>query len=354
MPTFESKPLKKSNSFLASLAPKVRRRPVLFFGLPFLVTIVGASFGLSTLTQTRYDYNATKVQSISKQEELRMKKDRKRIDIREEYFRLQSKSDELDDWEPKRIERPDGVPEWGVAPTKYKSIEAEPLSEADAAREKQAGFTTDSVKPSQRQGKVILGPDGKPCRACNSKLAFAAAMKGTKGAGSGSGSGSAATSGAKAATAGAAAAAASVAAAASSAPSDNAGSRPSECPPDGEELGRSTWTFLHSAAAYFPEDPSAQQQSSMLAMLRALPDLYPCHSCAQALGEEYTREENEGGWEDKSLRLKQAVLSGPSLRKWLCGIHNEVNHRLGKPAFSCSEANLNERWLDGPADGSCD
>ena len=86
MPTFESKPLRKTNSLVANLAPKVRRRPLLFFGIPFLATIVGASFGLANLTQTRYDYNATKVQTISKEEELRMKKDRKRIDIREEYF----------------------------------------------------------------------------------------------------------------------------------------------------------------------------------------------------------------------------------------------------------------------------
>lgn len=86
MPTFESKPLRKTNLLVANLAPKVRRRPLLFFGIPFLATIVGASFGLANLTQTRYDYNATKVQTISKEEELRMKKDRKRIDIREEYF----------------------------------------------------------------------------------------------------------------------------------------------------------------------------------------------------------------------------------------------------------------------------
>ena len=86
MPTFESKPLRKSNSLVTRLAPKVRQRPLLFFGVPFLATMVAASFGLASLTQTRYDYNATKVQTISKEEELKMKKDRKRIDIREEYF----------------------------------------------------------------------------------------------------------------------------------------------------------------------------------------------------------------------------------------------------------------------------
>ncbi|SPO25227.1 related to ERV1 - mitochondrial biogenesis and regulation of cell cycle [Ustilago trichophora] len=344
MPTFESKPLRKSNSVLARLAPQVRRRPLLFFGLPFLATIVGASFGLANLTQTRYDYNATKVQTISKEEELRMKKDRKKIDIREEYFKLQSKEDELDDWEPKRIERPDGVAEWGVAPTAYKSIQTQGLSGQDAEQEKSKGFTVDNVRTSRQQPQVVLGPDGKPCRACNSKLAFAAAMKGTRMPPATTNSKDSSSS--KSATT---AAGAATAAAIATVPTTSR-----ECPPDGEELGRSAWTLLHSAAAYFPEDPSAQQQTSMLALFRALPHIYPCHSCAEALGEEYKREEKEGGWEDRKLKLTDAVRSGPSLRKWLCGIHNEVNQRLGKPTFPCTEAKLNERWLDGPADGSCD
>lgn len=377
MPTFESKPLQKSNSLLARLAPQVRRRPLLFFGLPFLATIVGASFGLANLTQTRYDYNATKVQTISKEEELRMKKDRKRIDIREEYFvsghpwlkaltltgvmltisplylsiatqRLQAKEDELDNWEPKRIERPDGVAEWGVAPTNVRSIQNESLSGADAEGEKSKGFTTSTVSSSGKKPQVVLGPDGKPCRACNSKLAFAAAMKGAK-TGPPSAASKEAPSSKLASAKGAALGAASAAASAASSTSSS-----SACPPDGEELGRSAWTLLHSAAAYFPEDPSAQQQSSMLALFRALPHVYPCHSCAEALGEEYEREDKEGGWEDRSLKLTNAVRSGPSLRKWLCGIHNEVNQRLGKPNFPCTETKLSERWLDGPADGTCD
>ncbi|KAJ9478631.1 Mitochondrial FAD-linked sulfhydryl oxidase ERV1 [Pseudozyma hubeiensis] len=309
--------------------------------------MVGASFGLASLTQTRYDYNATKVQTISKEEELRMKKDRKRIDIREEYFKLQSKEDELDDWEPKRIDRPDGVADWGVAPTGYKSIQAEALSARDAENEKSKGFTTNNVRASSKQPQVVLGPDGKPCRACNSKLAFAAAMKGTKAPSTGSSS-KGSSSDKAASTMGAATVALPTAAIAATS------SASTTCPPDGEELGRSAWTLLHSAAAYFPEEPSAQQQSSMLALFRALPHIYPCHSCAEALGEEYQREDKEGGWEDRSLKLATAVRSGPSLRKWLCGIHNEVNQRLGKPTFPCTEAKLSERWLDGPADGSCE
>lgn len=90
MPTFSSRPLGGSGgqrgSIWAKFTPKVRQQPFVFFGLPFLLTIVAGSYGLSALTQTRYDYNASKVQSMSKEEELGMRKDRRKIDIREEYF----------------------------------------------------------------------------------------------------------------------------------------------------------------------------------------------------------------------------------------------------------------------------
>jgi FAD-linked sulfhydryl oxidase len=46
------------------------------------------------------------------------------------------------------------------------------------------------------------------------------------------------------------------------------------------------------------------------------------------------------------------VTSRDTLSKWLCGVHNEVNLLLGKQPFDCGK--VNERWKDGPADGSCD
>ncbi len=48
------------------------------------------------------------------------------------------------------------------------------------------------------------------------------------------------------------------------------------------------------------------------------------------------------------------VASREGVMKWLCERHNEVNVRLGKTAFDCSIRNLDKRWKDGPADGSCD
>ncbi|CAG8772813.1 8451_t:CDS:1, partial [Acaulospora morrowiae] len=50
---------------------------------------------------------------------------------------------------------------------------------------------------------------------------------------------------------------------------------PQECPPDVEQLGRATWTFLHTMAAYYPEVPSYEQQRSMKSFLTTFSQFYP-------------------------------------------------------------------------------
>lgn len=48
--------------------------------------MVVASFGLSKLTQTRYDLRDEKVHAVTREEELGMKTGRRKFDVREEYF----------------------------------------------------------------------------------------------------------------------------------------------------------------------------------------------------------------------------------------------------------------------------
>jgi mitochondrial FAD-linked sulfhydryl oxidase len=117
------------------------------------------------------------------------------------------------------------------------------------------------------------------------------------------------------------------------------GGLPLECPPDSEQLGKSTWTFLHTTAAYYPVNPSPQHRRSMLSLLQSLPVLYPCNYCAEHLGGEMQKNPPD-------------VSGRAQLSKWLCDVHNEVNERLGKDKFDC--ARTLERWKDGPKDGSCD
>ena len=113
---------------------------------------------------------------------------------------------------------------------------------------------------------------------------------------------------------------------------------PPECPPDSFALGFATWTFLHTTAAYYPTNPNPQQRRHMLNLLNSLPTLYPCSYCAQHLGGEMKRNPPD-------------VTSRDTLSKWLCGVHNEVNLRLGKKPFDCDK--VDERWKDGPANGGC-
>lgn len=69
---------------------KLRRSPFLFFGLPFLSIIVIGSFALSSFTTLRYERHDQKVKVMAEEELLKLDKDRRRPDIREEYYVFQA------------------------------------------------------------------------------------------------------------------------------------------------------------------------------------------------------------------------------------------------------------------------
>ncbi|ORX98344.1 hypothetical protein K493DRAFT_214369 [Basidiobolus meristosporus CBS 931.73] len=98
------------------LASIIRKHPVVAFGVPFLTIIVGSSFLLTQMTQTRYDFHDNKVNAVniqyhhphqmSTEEKLKLDKNRRKFSLQEEYWRLQQEADEEEDWDIVRVERP--------------------------------------------------------------------------------------------------------------------------------------------------------------------------------------------------------------------------------------------------------
>ena len=73
---------------------------------------------------------------------------------------------------------------------------------------------------------------------------------------------------------------------------------------------------------------------SAVAMIVGMANLYPCTHCRDHFIA-YVHDH------------PPAAESRQTLVKWVCGLHNEVNERLGKPLHSCDAEALEVRWRKG-------
>ncbi|KAK5770553.1 FAD-linked sulfhydryl oxidase ERV1 -like protein [Gossypium arboreum] len=91
-----------------------------------------------------------------------------------------------------------------------------------------------------------------------------------------------------------------------------------------EELGRATWTFLHTLAAQYPERPTRQQTKDVKQLMSILSRMYPCNECA-------------GHFEEVLRANPVQAGSHEEFSQWLCHVHNVINRSLGKVASHVSE-----------------
>ncbi|DBA65843.1 TPA: hypothetical protein ACH3X2_002874 [Trebouxia sp. C0005] len=96
-----------------------------------------------------------------------------------------------------------------------------------------------------------------------------------------------------------------------------------------EELGRATWTMLHTLAVQYPQMPTKQQQKDVKTLVDVLTRIYPCTECAQHFGEVVKSDPPN-------------VSSGHELQQWMCRVHNNVNKSIGKRTFNCKF--VEARW----------
>ncbi len=89
MAIFQSKRYRPSSAD-ATLAARYRnalaRHPFALFGLPFIATMVLGSFFLTPATALRYERHDMKVRQVTEDERLGIGKDKRRIDMKEEYY----------------------------------------------------------------------------------------------------------------------------------------------------------------------------------------------------------------------------------------------------------------------------
>ncbi|CAI4063257.1 hypothetical protein SUVZ_07G2650 [Saccharomyces uvarum] len=180
-------------------------------------------------------------------------------------------------------------------------------------------MTNNSPQEGLSGRQIMYDEDGKPCRSCNTLLDFqyvtGKITNGLKNLSSN-------------------ATLANTAAATATSQDLIPGSRTytKVDPPDVEQLGRSSWTLLHAAAANYPVKPSDEQKGEMKQFLNIFSHIYPCNWCAKDF-EKYIREN------------APKIESREELGRWMCEAHNKVNTKLRKPKFDCNF--WGKRWKDG-------
>ena len=99
-----------------------------------------------------------------------------------------------------------------------------------------------------------------------------------------------------------------------------------------EVWGPPMWAWLHRTAAFYPTKPSAKQQKGVKSVLFNLGSLIPCDDCRDK-------------YVDYLHTTPVDTSNRESFARWVDGLHNAVNTKLGRPTWSRVRSRLHRRHL---------
>ncbi|CDK26207.1 unnamed protein product [Kuraishia capsulata CBS 1993] len=99
-------------TFVGRYQRLVKKNSFLFLGIPMIGSVALGSVLLSNFTAIRYEQRDAKVKELDEEESLAIaNQKRRKVDLKEEYYKLQGLAEENENWEPVRVERLKGESE---------------------------------------------------------------------------------------------------------------------------------------------------------------------------------------------------------------------------------------------------
>lgn len=89
------------------------------------------------------------------------------------------------------------------------------------------------------------------------------------------------------------------------------------------QLGNSAWHLLHVVLARYPDKPTDQEKNTLKQYIHLFGQIYPCGDCARH-------------FQKLLKKFPPQVSSRKTAALWGCHIHNQVNQRLNKPEYDCT------------------
>eukprot|EP01069_Polyplicarium_translucidae_P007963 Polyplicarium_translucidae@DN3173_c0_g1_i7.p3 len=105
-------------------------------------------------------------------------------------------------------------------------------------------------------------------------------------------------------------------------------------PPDRRELGRASWTFLHSVSANAPAKMSRAQGKKFDTWMKAFSSLYPCSTC------------RPGFERQVAAHRRPAVRGREEFVLWMGQFHNLINKEIGAPEHSVEVSDVLRIYAD--------